>query len=112
MYHLSLPVCISDTLPDLHYRSMNSQLLDAASIGNTSVVQRLISRRADVNIRDERNLGVTPLFLAAEKGHQEVVRLLLTKKANVNVVATDGYTPLLIAAETGHCGVSSPPAEG
>jgi ankyrin repeat protein len=45
----------------------------------------------------------TPLFIAAQKGHTEVVRVLLEKGAAVNQARTDdGTTPLFIAAQEWH----------
>ena len=56
--------------------------------------------KAKVDAEDEN--GVTPLHLAACKGHAEVARMLLEKKADVN--AEDKYrrTPLHRAAKNGH----------
>ena len=44
-----------------------------------------------------------PLFIAAEKGHLEVVRFLVESGANKDQASTDdGSTPLFIAAGKGH----------
>ena len=50
--------------------------------------------------------GRTPLFRAAENGHEEVVRVLLERN-DVNIDAVDRYgqTPLCVAAQRGHKGV-------
>ena len=54
---------------------------------------------------DELNLpedgGVTPLHLAAENCHTNVVALLLEKGADVNIMADDKATPLHLAAQQG-----------
>jgi ankyrin repeat protein len=56
---------------------------------------------ADVNQATQD--GTTPLFMAAQKGHLEVVRALVTELgADVNQATQDGATPLLIAAGKGH----------
>jgi len=48
-------------------------------------------------------LGSTPLFLAAEQGHEEVVKMLLGhEEVNPEKPDCDGWTPLLSAAEQGH----------
>ena len=47
--------------------------------------------------------GTTPLFIAAQKGHFEVVRFLVESSANKDQgKADDGVTPLFIAAQNGH----------
>ena len=47
--------------------------------------------------------GATPLFVAAEKGDLEVVRLLVESGANKDQGTTGkGATPLYIAARNGH----------
>jgi ankyrin repeat protein len=54
---------------------------------------------------DELNLpeddGLTPLHLAAENCHSNVVALLLAKGAKINVTAQDHATPLHLAAQEG-----------
>ncbi|KAB5578342.1 ankyrin repeat protein, partial [Coniochaeta sp. 2T2.1] len=48
---------------------------------------------------------VTPLLAAADNGHTEVVKLLLTServKANPNARSIDGRTPLSVAAARGY----------
>ena len=48
------------------------------------------------------NDGKTALLLAAEKGHSDIVSLLLLSGALVNVQDNDGCTPLQLAACGGH----------
>ena len=60
----------------------------------------LIESGADIN--KARDIGVTPLFIAAHKGHEAVVRALIKAGADVNK-ATDGCaTPPFVAAQNGH----------
>ena len=47
---------------------------------------------------DEKGL----LFMAAEMGHEAVVRALIEAGADVNKASNDGVTPLVIAAGLGH----------
>ena len=49
--------------------------------------------------------GVTPLFIAAQKGHTEVVAALLDGGANAN----QGKHPLLFLSDLFHCAGSRPP---
>ena len=44
---------------------------------------------------------MTPLFTAAQKGHEAVVRALIEAGADINK-ADDGATPLFMAAQDGH----------
>lgn len=46
--------------------------------------------------------NTTPLLIAAEKGNEPMVRLLLLHSADVNYANKTGLTPLLAAAENGH----------
>ena len=46
--------------------------------------------------------GVTPLHLAADRGHTEVVELLITKGAEVNAQSDGGNTPLDWAVDSAH----------
>ena len=53
-------------------------------------------------VNETTQCGFTPLFVAAQNGHLEVVRALVTELgANVNQV-NQGSTPLRIATERGH----------
>ena len=54
---------------------------------------------ADVNTRDDK--GSTPLYLAAENGRLQVVRMLIEHGANVGAEDNQGKTPLHGAAEYG-----------
>ena len=77
-----------------------SESLDRADIPR---IRELIAEGADVNARNK--FGVTTLFMAAQNGHAEVVRLLLEAKADVNAAITDGRTPLYMASGRGHAEV-------
>ena len=46
--------------------------------------------------------GLTPLHVACEWGHDEVVSLLLTAGANPTATLQDGTTPLMLATKYGH----------
>lgn len=62
-------------------------------------MKRLIERGADVNAVNDG--GWTPLHHAIEKGHENVVRMLIGAGANVNVRQNDGWTPLHQAVASG-----------
>ena len=46
--------------------------------------------------------GWTPVYIAAEKGHPEVVKVLASTTENPNSPAANGITPIYIAAIMGH----------
>ncbi|WP_179947099.1 ankyrin repeat domain-containing protein, partial [Wolbachia endosymbiont of Bemisia tabaci] len=56
--------------------------------------------KADVNVAIID--GSSPLYLAAEGGHYNVVELLLKHGADVNAKTKEGSTPLLCALKIGH----------
>ncbi|CAG2203955.1 unnamed protein product [Mytilus edulis] len=51
-----------------------------------------------------QHYGQTPLMLAAERGHLEVVMYLVSQGSQLEATSTDhdGMTPLMLAAERGH----------
>jgi ankyrin repeat protein len=58
----------------------------------------------DLNLKTDR--GQTALSLAAEKGHSEIVEMLLTRHdVDVNTQDLDGQTPLGWAVFNGHATV-------
>ena len=74
---------------------------DAARNGDLAGVQAELDKGADLNAKDES--GYTPLYGAVEKGHKEVVELLIAAGADVNVKDGEwGETPLHLAADKGH----------
>ncbi|PAA70813.1 hypothetical protein BOX15_Mlig012742g1 [Macrostomum lignano] len=80
---------------------LKTQFLKAASSGNSRVVKRLLTK-LNCNVgRLFDNNGRTGLHLAAWRGHQNVVKLLIEFKANPNVRDSLGNTPALRAAWQG-----------
>lgn len=63
----------------------NSLLHLAAQMGEIELVDTILKEEIDIDIVN--NKGLSPIYLAAEKGHLHVVKLLLKKGAN--------YTPVL-----------------
>ena len=51
-------------------------------LGNNAIVDLLIEHGADVNQAN----GYTPLYVAAEKGHYEIAKLLIEKGADIYAV--------------------------
>src|SRR6266702_5988082 len=73
--------CGLSASPDL-----KDDLWAAAKKGDVKAVKELIDKGADVNAATP--YGATALSYAADKGHLEVVKLLLANKANVNTKDT------------------------
>ena len=78
-----------------------AQINYAAELGDVQKVRALIAADPAVVDAKEKD-GVTPLWIAAQQGHLEVMKVLLEKGAVVDAKTNDGFTPLLIAAEYGH----------
>ncbi|XP_065907302.1 uncharacterized protein [Dysidea avara] len=66
------------------------------------VVTMLLSNSDNTEIECRTIKYCTPLYLAAGKGHNEVVKVLLLSNADVNCLCIDQCTPLHIAVEEGH----------
>lgn len=45
--------------------------------------------------------AATPLFIASQNGHDNIVKMLLQSGADVNITRTDGASPLWIASQMG-----------
>ena len=50
----------------------------------------------------KNNNGATPLYIASENGHLEIVKLLIKSKAQINQNCVNGWAPIHIAAAKGH----------
>lgn len=80
-------------------------LWEAAKRGSVKEIEDLLARGADINARTR--YGATALHFASDRGHLEVVRLLLEKGAEVD--AEDFFysaTPLGWALSNGHVDVA------
>lgn len=81
----------------------NYILFIAAFMGNTGLARQLIGCDAHVNSQhtDPRNglTGKTPLFIAAEMGHIEMVRLLMANGANPTIRDAGFWRPYDVALE-------------
>ena len=92
--------CRSFPVPSL--REKKNKLIEAAQKGDYKTVRTLLANGMDIHTDDRKPSGGTALHYAAEKGHTEIVKLLLKNKADVNRGNATNGTPLLGAAKKGH----------
>ncbi|MGL9762745.1 MAG: ankyrin repeat domain-containing protein [Wolbachia sp.] len=81
-------------------------LLHVAASGLVKVTELLTNIGADVNVATKAE-GLTPLHIAAEKGHMEIVDALIKQKENVNAEDKEGVTPLHLDAVNGHVEIAN-----
>lgn len=85
-------------------QDLKEEFFAAARKGDAAAVKALLDKGVDVNTKFRYD--ATALSYAADRGHLEVVKLLLERKAGVNVKDTFyGATPLIWAAQKGHAEV-------
>jgi ankyrin repeat protein len=75
-------------------------LIWAISYGQTQIAETLLSRGAQVEVRDDE-LGFTPLMWAAYCGYEDIVTLLITS-ASLEALSDSGMTPLMLAVIEQH----------
>ena len=78
-----------------------SALFWACRFGNIKVIKILLNVGINlINKKDEG--GKTPLYIACDKGHVQVVEQLIKAKADLSIPNKSGNTPLHKACEMGH----------
>ncbi|KAE9446882.1 hypothetical protein C3L33_21220, partial [Rhododendron williamsianum] len=80
--------------------NMSVNLLTVASTGNAAFLDDLLKAGLDPDIGDSR--GRTPLHIAASKGHEECVLVLLKHACNIHHRDIDGNTALWDAISAKH----------
>ncbi len=78
---------------------LNKDLIDAIKNNNYSKVEKLLVHGADVNSTID---SYTPLILASEWGHIDVVKLLLENGADVNLKTLGNESAVVAAYEKDH----------
>ncbi|XP_059297144.1 potassium channel AKT2/3-like isoform X1 [Lycium ferocissimum] len=80
--------------------NMSINLLTVASTGNAAFLDELLKARLDPDIGDSK--GRTPLHMAASKGHEECVMMLLRHGCNIHLQDVNGSTALWEAIAAKH----------
>ena len=80
---------------------MGSHLHLACESGQSDIVRTILDNTS-TEINERNPDGATPLFVASQRGHQEVVRMLLARGADVRIARFDGVDPKEIARRNGH----------
>ncbi|XP_063448361.1 uncharacterized protein LOC134727895 [Mytilus trossulus] len=82
-------------------KSNSTSLIQCSHIGYIDLVTWCLHHCIG-NVNHCRNDGVSPLWLACQEGHTEVVQMLITNNADINTCRDTGASPLFIACEKGH----------
>lgn len=76
-----------------------TSLIVAVAKGDIDEVQKLLSKRANVNKRDDD--GRSPLMYACIKGHSKIVEKLIAYKADIELRDDKGNKPIILAVKSG-----------
>lgn len=101
----ALPCAVVLSVTLLAQPSPADALLDAARMGDRARVAALLDNSVSVNTSNK--YGVSALGFAAERGHFDIVRLLVARGADVNVVDSFyGSRPVDFALRGGHLNIA------
>jgi ankyrin repeat protein len=70
-----------------------------------SIVLQLLDKKVNTDVNKCTNDGTSPLFIACQKGHYKIVKILLTHGVDSNKSRDDGCSPLQIARLKNHIDV-------
>gem|GEM_PF-1314161 len=93
-----VPMELSFNKPARRIPYDRTQLHIAALWGDVEIVEVLLKRGADPNVKDDN--GQTPLHIAAQEGHVDVVRVLLERGADPRIADNGGHIPLDYAKDS------------
>jgi len=89
-----------DAAPELYWND-GSLLHLAARMGRVDIAQALLAKWPDM-LREKDDYGNTPLHLAAERGHVEMVSYLIDCGLNPHDKNRENRTPLFLAEKARH----------
>jgi hypothetical protein len=83
------------------YQRIGEELMEAVRGGNANIVKQLcLEKQADPSFADD--FGFSCLHLAAKRGYQDVVQVLVDMGADINQEGEGGTIPLHMAAQCGN----------
>lgn len=88
---------------DLDVLTGETALTIASTNGCTETVTILMSRGADIDVRNRKEMSA--LLLSVKEGHWAIVDRLLQNHADLEQTDVNGKTALMVAAEEGHVGI-------
>jgi len=88
----------------------NDRLIEAAKADDLKTAESLLNRKHNVDVREQN--GRTPLFIAASRGAEDFVDLLLRHEAKIDALDKFGNAPMYYAAAGNHVEVVEMLIEG
>lgn len=85
-------------------QASSREIHDAVMVGDWDEVNELLEKGYSVNAQEPTS-GMTVLNIAAARGHEEIVRLLLDRGADVSIRGVGGDTALFHAARKGEASI-------
>ncbi|CAC5413452.1 unnamed protein product [Mytilus coruscus] len=85
--------------------SMPVSLLYVASYFGSLHLVKFVLKHSNVQLKDDQEDEYPPLIASCERGHEEVVKLLIDKEANANQSGHLGTTPTIAAIQNNHMNV-------
>ena len=92
---------MADQGDDVLAEDLGIDLYDESALGDAEEVRSLLDQGAQVNFIERKN-GWTPLMVACQEGHIEVVTLLANRGADLEVRNACHRTALMLASSLGH----------
>ncbi|XP_071178355.1 ankyrin-3-like [Mytilus edulis] len=82
-------------------QNKDTPLIQCCYIGDIDLVAWCLYH-CNSNVNHCRKDGISPLFIACQEGHTEVVQMLINNKADINKCRDTGASPLFMACQKGH----------
>ena len=87
------------------FRTRYTPLTLASELGNLGIVKALLRNVNHVDINKCNDWEESPLILASEHRHCDIVKFLLSSGADTNLCDKLGQSPLILASRHGHCDI-------